>query len=85
MDFEKMKKEKEAMDIIIDMMANTGISKFKILKNRNSLFNKISDLISSDDVLEGSEELAEKVLSLIEQFENIIDDFIKENNITIED
>lgn len=85
MEFEKMKKKGELIDQIIDMLANTGSSKFKLLRNRNNLYNKINDLLLSDDVAKGSEELAEKLTTLFEQFENIINDFIEENNITIED
>jgi hypothetical protein len=84
MDFEKMEGIKDLMDTVIDALADSGSSKFRMLKSRKALFNKINDLISSDDVVNGREELAEKIVAVFEQFENIINDFIEENNITIE-
>ena len=84
MDLEEMEGMHQAMDMVIALMANSGSSKFKGLKLQNDLHKRLHDLIGSDEYIK-NEEISKKVVSILEQFNTIIDDFIKENNITIEE
>lgn len=73
---EELKEKSKAIDIFIDMMSKTGDINFILMKNYRNLNKKLQMInLTLDD------EIAKKANNLFLQIENIIDDFIKENNI----
>ena len=88
-DLENMnKEEREGMhsfiDSLIGMMAENGSPKFKGLKYRNDLMDKTGKLLGTKEFIK-DDDITEKTVSLLEQFNKLIDDFIEENNINIEE
>ena len=81
MKLENMKKESEFMDQLVDMLSETGEIAFKIMKEKKILVNKSSDVVIN---IKENEKLKQELLNIFIQFNNIIDDFIKENNIKME-
>ena len=84
MDSKEMEGMENFIDKLIDLMADNGSSKFKSLKLSKDVRNKIGDLLGSKEFIK-NDDITEKTLSLLEQFNKILDDFIEENNITIEE
>ena len=72
----ELEKRSNAIDTFIDMMSETGDINFILMKNYRNLNKKLQMInLTLDD------EIAKKANNLFLQIENIIDDFIKENNI----
>ena len=70
----ELEKRSNAIDTFIDMMSETGDINFILMKNYRNLKLQMINLTLDD-------EITKKVNNLFLQIENIIDDFIKENNI----
>lgn len=70
------------IDGIIDLLANIGDTRFKMLQANNKVVNKLGGILNSDTVHK-SEDLIEKTITLMGQFDKILDDYIAENNISI--
>lgn len=75
-----LEKQKRNIDIFIDMLAETGIKQMTMMKAYRGLFNKTQKIMMNNNVI-ANEELAEKVENMFNQFEYVLDDFIKENKL----
>lgn len=84
MSLEEMGDMHKAMDMVIALMASSGSSKFKALKLQNDLHEKLHDIMGSQKFVK-NEKISLKVVAVLEQFNSIIDDFVKENDITLEE
>ena len=72
----KMEARSEVMDMILDMMAETTQDPRMIMvAKHNKQVRKIRDLSANEDI---TDEQFEKITQLIEQFDKLIDDVLKE-------
>lgn len=77
---ENLKKRSESIDMLVNMLAETGIKQMTMMKAHRNLYNKSQQVMMNDNVI-ANEELAEKVENMFNQFASVLDDFIKENKL----
>lgn len=77
---ENLKKRSESIDMLVNMLAETGIKQMTMMKAHRNLYNKSQKVMMNDNVI-ANEELAEKVENMFNQFASVLDDFIKENKL----
>ena len=82
MDIEEMRKKSKAIDTIIDMLAETGDKRMICVQQKNRLKKKTDKILIDFNI--GDAQL-EDFAKLLEQFERLIDMWLKENNISLED
>lgn len=73
--FEKAKKKSEMFDMFFDMLAETGDPRFVYVKKAKNFRKKLMDISTNDNV---TNEQFEKLTNILEQFEKMIDDVVKE-------
>ena len=75
---EKMKAKDEVYGMFLDMLAKDGDKRFLLLKYQRKVDAKIREMVEkiTDDI---SDEELDKYISILQQFEQIIDDAINEN------
>lgn len=72
---EEIKKRSEAMDMIMDLLAETGDERMIFVSKANKLSNKIRDLSINYNV---SKEKFKELTNIVEQFNKAIDETLKE-------
>ena len=77
---ENLKKRSESIDMLVNILAETGIKQMTMMKAHRNLYNKSQKVMMNDNVI-ANEELAEKVENMFNQFASVLDDFIKENKL----
>ena len=79
-DFKKAKESHKMIQQITEMLGGMD-SSFKLLGINMRLRNRLQDLMDLKDIID-NKETTKKLINIMEQFEKIVDDFIKENNIS---
>lgn len=75
-DIEKLKMKKEAMDMFIDMFAEaTGDPRVIVFKKCKDFNRKLQDISLNENV---TDEQFNQISGLLDQFEELIDDVLKE-------
>lgn len=79
---EDMKKRKKTMDMMLELIC-------KVTNDKSVLFyretNKLQDKLFNLSIAKLKDEQYEKLINITEQYNDIVDDFIKEENIKIEE
>nr|DAI07344.1 MAG TPA: hypothetical protein [Bacteriophage sp.] len=73
--FEELKKRGEAIDMLLDIMAESGDLRFIFVKKRRDLSRKMYE-ISIDNSI--SDDKFKKMNNLLDQFENMLNDIKEE-------
>ena len=75
---EKIKAKDEVYGMLIDMLSKDGDKRFLLLKHQRKVNAKIREMVEkvTNDI---SDEEIDKYISILQQFEQIIDDAINEN------
>lgn len=78
MDIKELKKKSEAMDIVIDILAETGNKQMAYMQQSNKLNKKTQKILMNFNI---TDEQFDKFTNLLKQFEQMIDELIKEESI----
>ena len=78
--FKEARKQSRELERITSMLGGLDTN-FKMLGTGMRLNNRIKDLMDYKDIID-SEELSKQLINMLEQFEQMINDFVKENNIS---
>lgn len=81
-EMEDMKKKHDVADMLMELLAKTGDKRAILMNKFNDFMNTWAKVIHT---AVDNEELIDKTQNLIAQFENILNDFAKDNNIEIEE
>lgn len=75
---EEMKKKNEAMDMMINMLAEvTGDTRFVIMKKETEFHRKIQNIITDENV---TDEKLKQINDLLYQFTKLVDDVLDGEN-----
>lgn len=73
--FEELKKRREAIDMMLDIMAESGDPRFVFVKKENDLGRKMHEISIDNNI---SDDQFKKMNNLLDQFENILNDIKEE-------
>lgn len=81
----KMKAKRESTDFLVSMLAEiTGDKHFLALNKYNVFTNTVKTVMESDKFMK-EDDVADKFTTLLEQLTQILNDFIKDNNIEVKE
>lgn len=73
--FEELKKRGEALDMLLDMMAESGDPRFVFVKKERDLSRKMHEIFIDNNI---SDDKFKKMNNLLDQFENMLNDIKEE-------
>lgn len=73
--FEELKKRGEALDMLLDMMAESGDPRFVFVKKERDLSRKMHEISIDNNI---SDDKFKKMNNLLDQFENMLNDIKEE-------
>lgn len=73
--FEELKKRGEAIDMLLDMMAESGDPRFVFVKKIRDLNRKMHEISIDNNI---SDDKFKKMNNLLDQFENMLNDIKEE-------
>lgn len=73
--FEELKKRREALDTLLDMMAESGDPRFVFVKKERDLGRKMHKISIDNNI---SDDKFKKMNNLLDQFENMLNDIKEE-------
>lgn len=73
--FEELKKRGEALDMLLDMMAESGDPRFVFIKKERDLSRKMHEISIDNNI---SDDKFKKMNNLLDQFENMLNDIKEE-------
>lgn len=73
--FEELKKRREAIDMMLDIMAESGDPRFVFVKKENDLVRKMHEISIDNNI---SDDQFKKMNNLLDQFENMLNDIKEE-------
>lgn len=73
--FEELKKRGEALDMLLDMMAERGDPRFVFIKKERDLSRKMHKISIDNNI---SDDKFKKMNNLLDQFENMLNDIKEE-------
>lgn len=73
--FEELKKRGEALDMLLDMMAESGDPRFVFIKKERDLSRKMREISIDNNI---SDDKFKKMNNLLDQFENMLNDIKEE-------
>lgn len=73
--FEELKKRREAIDMMLDIMAESGDPRFVFVKKEKDLIRKMHEIFIDNNI---SDDQFKKMNNLLDQFENMLNDIKEE-------